>query len=326
MMDYILYILCIYYWLYIVGYILWDTYYELYVMCLSRCYSVFQVWHYIYVCITALSCMVFFCSHLPVARTTPYLSTVNITQTFSPGDTLPFNDKLQLMFTTDPVPALVVLDGFCILVFTLELVLNAFVFGHNRSTNTKVLFLLSVATVLIMIVTFGLEFRKDLILTSIATRVVFFIIKCLTGCRALFFFRLERDFGVLKVLHLTVRNSCQELLLTCLTFMFTAFMFASFIYYSEIMDSTVFPNFTVAMWWAVVSMSTVGYGDTYPKSVPGYVVGCACAMIGMLILALPIAIVVSNFSEYYSHSKDYQSYLAASSSRKSSEEKHRRKH
>jgi len=53
-------------------------------------------------------------------------------------------------------------------------------------------------------------------------------------------------------------------------------------------------------------MTTVGYGDSYPKSPGGYVVGSACALFGVLILALPIAVVATRFSELYDRNNEME--------------------
>ena len=61
-----------------------------------------------------------------------------------------------------------------------------------------------------------------------------------------------------------------------------------------------------AYWWVIVTMTTVGYGDYYPKNVFGYAVAAVVMLLGLMITALPIAIIGANFSVYYEYNRKRQ--------------------
>lgn len=57
----------------------------------------------------------------------------------------------------------------------------------------------------------------------------------------------------------------------------------------------VFPTIVAAMWWGMATLSTVGYGDVYPITAIGKVIGSAVAVIGIGFFALPAGIITTNY-------------------------------
>eukprot|EP00929_Paragymnodinium_shiwhaense_P013399 TRINITY_DN12125_c0_g1_i2.p1 TRINITY_DN12125_c0_g1~~TRINITY_DN12125_c0_g1_i2.p1 ORF type:complete len:786 (+),score=141.82 TRINITY_DN12125_c0_g1_i2:136-2493(+) len=64
-------------------------------------------------------------------------------------------------------------------------------------------------------------------------------------------------------------------------------------------EVTPFRSIPRAMWWVCVTMTTVGYGEFYPTTRPGKVIGVACFYVGIIFLALPISVLGNNFEIVY---------------------------
>jgi voltage-gated potassium channel len=62
-----------------------------------------------------------------------------------------------------------------------------------------------------------------------------------------------------------------------------------------LIDEKDFPNFGLAVWWAIVTLATVGYGDVVPTTVLGRIVGSAVIILGVTFLAFLTATVTSYF-------------------------------
>ena len=69
--------------------------------------------------------------------------------------------------------------------------------------------------------------------------------------------------------------------------------------YGIAMEQTGFSSIPRCFWWVMVTATTVGYGDLFPSTPMGKVVGTFTTLLGILVLALPIGIVGSNFLECY---------------------------
>lgn len=78
-------------------------------------------------------------------------------------------------------------------------------------------------------------------------------------------------------------------------------VFATMIYYAERREETQIPTIPIGFWWAIITMTTVGYGDIAPSTPFGYVVGTFCAISGVLMVALTIPVISNNFTLFYTH-------------------------
>ena len=119
-------------------------------------------------------------------------------------------------------------------------------------------------------------------------------------------FKLTRHYGGLKILIHTFTASMRELMLLIFFLVLFIVIFASLIYYAERLQKNPDNDFTsipIGLWWSIVTMTTVGYGDMVPKTYVGMMVGGLCALTGVLTIALPVPVIVANFAMYYSHTQ-----------------------
>jgi voltage-gated potassium channel len=58
----------------------------------------------------------------------------------------------------------------------------------------------------------------------------------------------------------------------------------------------VFPSIPETMWWGVITLTTVGYGDVVPVTTPGQLVGAVVAILGIGMFALPAALIATGFA------------------------------
>ncbi|XP_074107432.1 potassium voltage-gated channel protein Shaw [Cotesia typhae] len=131
-------------------------------------------------------------------------------------------------------------------------------------------------------------------------------LEVLSIVRVLRLFKLTRHSPGLRILIHTFKASAKELGLLVYFLVLGIVVFASLIFYAERLQenpSNDFNSIPEGLWWALVTMTTVGYGDVTPKTFPGMFVGGLCALAGVLTIALPVPIIVSNFSMFYSHSQ-----------------------
>lgn len=82
----------------------------------------------------------------------------------------------------------------------------------------------------------------------------------------------------------------KPLIIMCL--LFSGLIFSSFLVYlaEKEVNKTKFGNFADALWWGVITLCTVGYGDTVPITWPGKLIASCCALMGISFFALPAGI------------------------------------
>uniref|UniRef100_H3CZW3 Potassium voltage-gated channel, KQT-like subfamily, member 2a n=1 Tax=Tetraodon nigroviridis TaxID=99883 RepID=H3CZW3_TETNG len=108
--------------------------------------------------------------------------------------------------------------------------------------------------------------------------------------------RMDRRAGTWKLLGSVVYAHSKELI-TAWYIGFLCLILASFLVYSVEKESNEeFETYADALWWGLITLTTIGYGDKVPKTWNGRMLGAAFSMIGVAFFALPAGILGSGFA------------------------------
>ncbi|CAG9534643.1 unnamed protein product [Cercopithifilaria johnstoni] len=235
-----------------------------------------------------------------VLKTHPAFQIPSITVSYN---TKVGSDDIQSIATfkqfTTAHPAFFCIDLMCNIYFSAELIIRM-IFAPSLQRFIK-----SPITIVDLLAT-GFFYFNWFMICFISDKLSSDSIDFLSILYVLRLFKLTQHFSGLKILTQTFKASAQELLLLVFFVLLAIVIFAALVYYAERIGNNPQNQFTsipAGLWWAIVTMSTIGFGDMVPKTYLGMLVGSLCALMGVLTIALPVPVIVANFSNLYSHSQ-----------------------
>ena len=125
-------------------------------------------------------------------------------------------------------------------------------------------------------------------------------------------FRLARTFKVFKVFRYSkniqiiktvIINKKDALMTVCVLSL--AYIFISALIVFQVEPKT-FGNLFKAIYWATISLTTVGYGDIYPISNIGKIISMISSFLGIAVVALPSGIIISGYQEAINNSVEQE--------------------
>ncbi len=124
------------------------------------------------------------------------------------------------------------------------------------------------------------------------------VLRSLRIIRLFRIFKINRYTKALNTIGTVLKNKSSQLI-SSMFVVFLLILIASVIMYNveNKAQPDQFNNVFQAMWWAVATLTTVGYGDIYPVTVLGKILSAIIAVLGIGMVAVPSGIISAGFSE-----------------------------
>ncbi|XP_014671145.1 PREDICTED: potassium voltage-gated channel subfamily A member 7-like isoform X2 [Priapulus caudatus] len=200
-----------------------------------------------------------------------------------------------------------VVETLCIAWFTVELTMR-WVCSPNKLVFWKsALNIIDLVAIVPYFITLAVDLARDTGDDGGGGGVSLSVLRVLRLIRVFRIFKLSRHSQGLQILGLTFKGSIKELVMLVFFLVIGVILFASAAYFAETDDAVAgdgYESIPASFWWAIITMTTVGYGDVSPQTGWGKLIGAFCGVAGVLTIALPVPVIVSNFNYYYHREMD----------------------
>jgi voltage-gated potassium channel len=124
------------------------------------------------------------------------------------------------------------------------------------------------------------------------------ILRILRLARFLRLFRLTHYMKATRIVVNVFRTRKNELILSFILAIFLIIISSSLVYFAEHLEQPeVFSSIPKTIWWSVITLTTVGYGDMVPHTELGKFLTGGLLLVGVAIFALPAGIITAGFLE-----------------------------
>jgi len=182
-----------------------------------------------------------------------------------------------------------IFDLFSVIVFTLEYVLRIWIapykYPNAKHPYFKYIFSFMAIIDLLAILPFYLPLLFTVNLKYLRILRLFRLLRIL---------KLNRYSDSLSLIGTVIKNEKEKLVMTSFILIVLLLLTSSTMYYIEnLAQPDVFTDILTTLWWAVETLTTVGFGDMYPITPIGKLLGGLIAILGVALVALPSGIITS---------------------------------
>ncbi|XP_051275904.1 potassium voltage-gated channel subfamily D member 2-like isoform X1 [Dicentrarchus labrax] len=186
------------------------------------------------------------------------------------------------------------LDTACVMIFTVEYLLRLLAAPSRYKFVKSVMSIIDVVAIMPYYIGLVMTDNEDVSGAFVTLRVF----------RVFRIFKFSRHSAGLRILGYTLKSCASELGFLLFSLTMAIIIFATVMFYAEKGSSaSKFTSIPAAFWYTIVTMTTLGYGDMVPKTIMGKIFGSVCSLSGVLVIALPVPVIVSNFSRIYHQSQ-----------------------
>ncbi|KAL7979903.1 hypothetical protein Chor_004384 [Crotalus horridus] len=115
-------------------------------------------------------------------------------------------------------------------------------------------------------------------------------------------FKLVETPLMLKVFPYMFKSILKEIAILMWVFLFEILFFGTLMLFAELIEDhpdLLLHDIFSSFWWAVITLTTIGYGDMYPTRPASKVIGACTVLCGLLTIIIPIPIFFIKFKNYY---------------------------
>jgi len=200
-----------------------------------------------------------------------------------------------------------IFDTVSVIIFTIEYILRVWSCNHEpryaHSFHGRIKYMVSLGALidLLAILPFYLH-----VIVGLDLRVL----RILRLLRFLRLFHLTSYMKSARMVRNVFINKANDLKLSLVLIFCLIIISACLVYFAEhSVQPAKFSSIPATLWWAVITLTSVGYGDMIPVTAPGKILTSIISLAGLAVYALPAGIITAGFLEETKKQKNQKNYL-----------------